>query len=218
MDAIKINKKDNVSVLLRDIKKGKTILVNNSQINVLENIKSGHKIALEDIKSGEQIIKYGFPIGRAKADIRKGSHVHIHNIETNLGEILDYKYNPIKIEKLDKTVNVAGKSFQGFRRDDGKVGVRNEIWIIPTVGCINRIAELLAKESSKRFIDIENIDGFYALTHPYGCSQIGEDLLSTQKILASLTNHPNAAGVLILGLGCEIIILKLSKRFLKIII
>lgn len=203
MDAIKINKKDNVAVLLRDVKKGETILINNSQINVLEDIKSGYKIALDDIKSGKQIIKYGFPIGRAKADIRKGSHVHIHNIETNLGEILDYKYNPIKIEKGGKVINAPGKSFQGFRRDDGKAGVRNEIWIIPTVGCINRIAELLAKESSKRFIDIINIDGFYALTHPYGCSQIGEDLLSTQKILASLTNHPNAAGVLILGLGCE---------------
>lgn len=215
MDAIKINIKDNVAVLLRDAKKEEIILVNNSQIKILENIKSGHKFTLNDIKCGEQIIKYGFPIGRAKTDIKKGSHVHIHNVETNLGEILDYKYNPITSESIEKVIKVDDKSFQGFRREDGKVDVRNEIWIIPTVGCVNRIAELLAEESSKKFNGIANIDGFYALTHPYGCSQIGEDLFSTQKILAALTNHPNAAGVLILGLGCENNHIEAFKKVLK---
>jgi altronate hydrolase len=203
MEAIKINESDNVAVLLKDVKEKEIIFIEDNKIKVLNDIKNGHKIALNDIKYGENIIKYGYTIGLATKDISKGEWVHTHNVKTNLGEILSYEYKPIKFTKSDEDYRIKNKTFQGYRRENEKVGIRNEIWVIPTVGCVNRIAEILADKAYEKFNDFTSIDGFFALTHPYGCSQIGDDFLSTQKILASITNHPNAAGVLILGLGCE---------------
>ncbi len=203
MDAIKIHERDNVAVLLKDVKKDEYMIIEGIKLKALDNIRKGHKIALNDINSGENIIKYGFPIGKAIKDIKEGEWVHIHNIKTNLGDILKYTYNPLKTNNKCKLASLPHKTFKGYKRENGKVGVRNEIWIIPTVGCVNRIAELLAERAWNKFKGVDNLDGVFALTHPYGCSQIGDDLLSTQKILASITNHPNAAGVLILGLGCE---------------
>lgn len=149
--------------------------------------KPGHKFALCDIPEGEQIIKYGYPIGIATADIKKGEWVHSHNLKTGLGDILDYKYEPIPTptEKSEDT-------FMGYLRADGRVGIRNDIWIIPTVGCVNDIAKQLAR-----------MTGAIAFPHPYGCSQLGEDHANTGKLLSALARHPNAGGVLVLGLGCE---------------
>jgi altronate hydrolase len=214
MDAIKINKKDNVAVLLDDIKEKETLQIENMNVMVLESIKKGHKIASENIKCGEDIVKYGFSIGCATKDIKKGKWVHIHNVKTNLGELLEYTYNPIKCRSVEEP-NLLVKTFKGFRRENGKAGVRNEIWIIPTVGCVNRVATLLAKEAQSCFNDTPNIDGIFELTHPYGCSQIGDDLHYTQKILTTLTNHPNAAGVLVLSLGCENNNIDAFKKVLK---
>ena len=169
--------------------------------NVVVNIGgeyNGHKTAIRDIKAGENIIKYGYPIGHAICDIKKGEHVHTHNIKTNLSGILEYKYEP----QLKGETKAEDKMyFDGFVREDGSVGIRNEIWIVNTVGCINMTSKKLAEEANKLYAG--RTDGIFNFVHPFGCSQLGEDQATTQHILKGLVNHPNAAGVLVLGLGCE---------------
>lgn len=163
------------------------MLINNRD-NVEVNLENGHKYAIRDIKKGENVIKYGYPIGHATEDIKVGDHVHTHNVKTNLSDKLEYEYNP-KLEIFD--VNCT-KTFKGYKRANGDVGIRNEVWIINTVGCVNKISEKLA-----------SLTGAYAFPHPFGCSQLGDDQAFTQKILCGMINHPNAGGVLVLGLGCE---------------
>ncbi len=157
--------------------------------NVEVNLSDGHKYAARDIGCGENIIKYGQPIGHATADIKKGEHVHTHNVKTNLSGKLEYKYEPLlyPAEKVDDV-----PTFMGYRRKNGKVGIRNDIWIVNTVGCVNKTAQLIAEKTGAKYFP-----------HPFGCSQLGGDMEITQKILAGLVNHPNAGGVLVLGLGCE---------------
>ncbi|SKC84409.1 UxaA family hydrolase [Maledivibacter halophilus] len=196
---IKINEKDNVIVALEDMDKSQTIVIENQEIKLKENIKSGHKIALEDIKKGSNIIKYGYPIGYATSDIYKGDWIHTHNVKTNLEGIEEYTFNqrisPANIENKDLT-------FNGYKREDGNVGIRNELWIVPTVGCVNGIGELIIKKF-KEEVKLEDIDGIEVFKHNYGCSQLGDDHKNTQKILGNVVKHPNAGGVLVLGLGCE---------------
>lgn len=157
--------------------------------NVEVNLKDGHKYALCDIKAGENIIKYGNPIGHATTDIKKGEHVHSHNVKTNLSEQLEYTYEPVDVPKKKADIE---RTFMGYVRANGEVGIRNEVWIVNTVGCVNKIAKTLSKRT-----------GAICFEHPFGCSQLGDDQAVTQKILKGLVNHPNAAGVLVLGLGCE---------------
>ena len=178
MKEIKINEKDNVAVQL-------------------EGELNGHKVALRDIKKGENVIKYGYPIGHALEDIKAGEHVHTHNIKTNLSGVLEYKYEPQRNE-IPKTEK---RTFMGYRRKNGRVGIRNEIWIVNTVGCVNKTSEILAREANRLYGD--KCDGIFNFVHPFGCSQLGDDQKTTQLILKGLVNHPNAAGVLVLGLGCE---------------
>ena len=163
------------------------------QINRLDNVdinlEDGHKYALCDIKAGENIIKYGNPIGHATEDIKAGEHVHTHNVKTNLAGNLEYEYNP---KTFDIPYTDEGRTFMGYVREDGSVGIRNEIWIVNTVGCVNKVAEKIAAAT-----------GAYHFPHPFGCSQLGDDQSVTQKILAGMVRHPNAGGVLVLGLGCE---------------
>jgi altronate hydrolase len=154
----------------------------------------GHKIALAEIPAGAEVIKYGNPIGRASAAIHAGEHVHTHNLKTGLGEQLTYTYDPKPAVLPRREPGV----FMGYRRADGRVGIRNEIWIIPTVGCVNAVAEAAAKRANAG-----GMDGVYSFPHPYGCSQLGEDHENTKKALCGLIRHPNAGGVLVLGLGCE---------------
>ncbi len=161
----------------------------NKSDNVDINLKDGHKYAISDIKAGENIIKYGCPIGHATCDIKAGEHVHTHNVKTNLSGNLTYEYNP---DFKDVASLECGKTFMGYVRENGDVGIRNEIWIVNTVGCVNKVAEKLA-----------TLTGAKHFPHPFGCSQLGDDQLLTQKILKGMVNHPNAAGVLVLGLGCE---------------
>ena len=181
MDTVKIHELDNVAVLLCE----------------KEGVAAGHKIALCDIKKDEKIIKYGLPIGKAKCDIKKGEHVHTHNVCSILEKSGEYEYNP-DFKDLKK---IKPKEFMGYRRKDGSVGIRNEIWIIPTVGCVNNIAKQIVSEFDAA--EYKNIDGVFAYSHPYGCSQLGDDQLNTQKLLSGLIKHPNAGAVLVLGLGCE---------------
>ena len=159
--------------------------------NVEVNIENGHKYALYDIEVGEQIIKYGFPIGVATTEIKKGEHVHTHNIKTGLGDLLTYEYKP-ELTPVKMADSNSIPTFDGYVRSNGDVGIRNDIWIINTVGCVNKTAQKLAE-----------LTGALYFPHPFGCSQLGDDHELTQKVLKGLINHPNAGGVLVLGLGCE---------------
>ncbi|PLS17704.1 altronate hydrolase [Bacillus sp. M6-12] len=199
--AIQIHPSDNVFVSLQDVKKGEQIKVNSVVIEVQEDIPSGHKMAASKIMNGSNVVKFGYPIGHATRDIVAGEHIHTHNMRTNLSGQLEYTYSPEGNKAFDAyEANIP--TFLGYTRENGDVGVRNEIWIINTVGCINKTSENLAILAEKQ-IKIENIDGIQHFSHPYGCSQLGDDLKYTQKILADLIHHPNAGGVLVLGLGCE---------------
>jgi len=197
MELIRINPSDNVAVALSDIAAGSVKNIDGVEVTFLEEVKRGHKVALFDITAGSPVIKYGFSIGNAKEDIKKGSWVHTHNLKTGLGELLEYTYDKVETPSTKKEP----VKFNGYVRSDGKVGIRNEIWIIPTVGCVNGPAEMIAKLANKKLP--EGVDGVYAYTHPFGCSQMGEDHENTKKLLAGLVRHPNAAAVLVLGLGCE---------------
>lgn len=166
MDTVRINEKDNVCV----------------------DLETGHKIALADIPSGTAIIKYGFPIGISTGNISKGDAVHSHNMKTTLGDLLSYEYTPV----FEEIKPEAPFEIEAFVRENGDIGIRNDIWIVPTVGCVNNIAKKLAEKTDA-----------ICFSHPYGCSQLGGDMSTTQLILRGLIKHPNAGGVLVLGLGCE---------------
>lgn len=198
---VKINPADNVAVALRDYSKGETVVLDNLSVTLMEDIARGHKFALEDIKEGEAVIKYGFPIGYTKADVNKGCHIHVHNLRTGLGDDLTYEYHPSEVKPLVSNLKEDKKYFMGYERSDGRAGIRNELWIIPTVGCVNSVAKAIADKCSN--LVRNNIEAVVSYSHPYGCSQMGEDQENTRKALASLIKHPNAGGVLVLGLGCE---------------
>lgn len=195
---LQIDKNDNVAVALNDMKAGESFEYSGETYLLAEDIPGGHKLALKEISDGENVIKYGFPIGHATKTIKRGEWVHTHNVKTNLEGLLDYKYTPVPVAAVEPFK----ASFDGYVRSNGDVGVRNEIWIINTVGCVNKTAEILAKRANE-LPEAKKVDGVFCYTHPYGCSQLGDDQLNTQKILAGLVNHPNAGGVLVLSLGCE---------------
>ncbi|MGK9163407.1 UxaA family hydrolase [Bacillus subtilis] len=197
---IKIHKQDNVLLALRDIQKGERLHADGVSIEVKDDIKRGHKIALQSIKENDSIIKYGSPIGHASQDISIGEHIHVHNTKTNLSDIQSYSYTPRFDENPYTNEN---RTFKGFRRENGDAGVRNELWIVPTVGCVNGIAEKMLQRFVRETGDIAPFDNVLVLKHQYGCSQLGDDHENTKQILLNAIRHPNAGGVLVLGLGCE---------------
>ncbi len=194
MKFIKIHNDDNVAVALTELVSGEEA----AGVTLLENIGRGHKFAIAPIAEGAKIVKYGMPIGTAKCDIKPGEFVHTHNLRTALDGLLEYSYEP---QFAPEPAPVEG-TFMGFRRSDGRVGIRNNLWIIPTVGCVNKLAENLAN-AINRTLPAGSVTRALALTHPYGCSQLGSDHEMTRHILANLARHPNAGGVLVVGLGCE---------------
>lgn len=196
-DYIKIHPQDCVAVALKPLPSNTVVSIDVEKLLLTEDIPQGHKFALKDIDAGESILKYGSPIGIAKENIKQGSWVHTHNIKTGLGDLLTYSYKK-RDTCLKPTEDV---TFWGYRREDGSVGVRNEIWIIPTVGCVNNVASSIERQARK-FVS-GTVEEIVAFPHPYGCSQMGEDQENTRRILADLVQHPNAGGVLVLGLGCE---------------
>ena len=200
MNYMHIHPNDNVFVALEIIPAGTVVAADGYSVTALEEIPKGHKIAVKDIACGENIIKYGFPIGHAITDIPAGSWIHTHNIKTNLSGTLEYTYQP-NLTPYPDFPEGKEATFDGYVRKNGDVGIRNEIWIVNTVGCVNRSAEALAREATKLYGD--KVDGIYTFVHPFGCSQLGEDHHNTQQILADLVHHPNAGGVLVLSLGCE---------------
>ncbi len=190
---IKLNPNDNVVVAIDDIKAGEVIC----GVTTSDDIARGHKMAIAEIPQGENVIKYGYPIGHATENIKPGQWVHSHNIKTNLSSTLEYTYNP----KLNNIPVTRKDTFMGYVRKNGEVGIRNEIWIVNTVGCVNGVSNAIAEKAREKYGDM--VDGIYNFVHPYGCSQLGEDHENTQKLLAGMVRHPNAAGVLVLSLGCE---------------
>lgn len=196
---IHINPSDNVVVAIDPLSKDDNITVNNHDIIIREEIPAGHKVALQDFNTGDYIIKYGFPIGHARNRIKSGTWVNESNIKTNLDGLQNYIWQP-----HDTTAGIPDRkiTFNGYRRKNGEVGIRNEIWIIPTVGCVNGIINQLA-ETLRRETDNQGVDAIVAFPHNYGCSQLGNDHENTRKILRDMVKHPNAGAVLIVGLGCE---------------
>lgn len=194
-DYIIINPIDNVAVVLRPFTKGEVI----EGVTLLEDIPQAHKVALKAINANEDVIKYGNPIGHATASIKAGEHVHTHNVSTNLDDVISYEYKPnypqVLGYKSDRTVEV-------YERANGECGIRNELWIVQTVGCVSGMANDIIEKFKAQY-DTSDIDGVYTFQHPFGCSQMGGDLELTRLLLQDMTKHPNAGGVLVLGLGCE---------------
>ena len=205
---IRITDRDNVAVALESLPQGSVVEVEKSAFTIAANIPAGHKVALEDIAEGESVIKYGYPIGRAKTAIKKGEWVHTFNVKTALSEEAEYTYDEevAKESVLEMNAKKAIYASSGvptikaYERKNGDIGIRNAIWIIPTVGCVNQISKLLEAWGNEN-LGIE--DGVHAYVHPFGCSQLGDDHENTRKILSDRVHHPNAGGVLVIGLGCE---------------
>lgn len=188
MKTIQIHPADNVAVALED----------------LPGIPAGHKIALCDFKEGDQVIKYGFPIGHTIHAVSKGSLIDHNDIKTNLSGTLDYSDIQHTPPNLFACPHVKSSTFFGYLRADGQVGIRNELWVIPTVGCVSgivrRVVERLRNEI---WHEGDGVDAIVGFPHNYGCSQLGDDHENTRKILRDMVHHPNAGGILVIGLGCE---------------
>jgi altronate hydrolase len=198
-DALRVHPQDDVLVALRDLQAGETVRCASEVIVARAAVPRGHKIAAAAVAAGSPVRKYGWPIGRASRDILPGEHVHTHNLATTLAAHAQYSYAPPAAAAASGPVEP--RTFMGYRRRSGRVGTRNELWVVCTVGCVARTARRIADVAGERLRG--KVDGVYALTHPFGCSQLGDDLTHTRRLLASLVTHPNAGGVLVVGLGCE---------------
>ncbi len=196
-EMVRITERDMVAVALKPLKAGETVSYGDGKITLTEDLPMGHKAALRDIRKSEPVIKYGYPIGEATEDIPAGAHVHTDNLRTLLSGGKEYEWHPTFPKQAEQEPAV----FQGYPRKTGRPGIRNELWIIPTVGCVNDVAKALAHQAQK--LTGGAVEGVIAFSHPYGCSQLGDDQDNTRKVLAALATHPNAGGVLLLGLGCE---------------
>lgn len=199
-ETLRINLNDNVAVALRELHEGDKVEVHDQTIVLKETVSRGHKFAITTIGTDQHVMKYGFPIGHATQEIGIGNWVHTHNTKTNLKGIEEYRYLPRRSENPFEQKNL---TFKGYRRKYGKVGIRNELWIVPTVGCVNGVAEGILKKFIKEVGDITPFENTLVLKHNYGCSQLGDDHQNTTTILQNAVRHPNAGGVLVLGLGCE---------------
>ena len=199
MNFLKINIADNVAVALEDLPSGLSIVLDDNDIVLNADIPRGHKFAIRNIAVNEDVIKYGYPIGHAVVPVSVGDWVNEKTVKTNLEGVLEYSYNPVnevpEIQNLNYT-------FKGYRRRNGEVGIRNEIWIIPTVGCVNGTIQELAQQLREE-TQLRGVDAVIAYPHNYGCSQLGDDHENTRKVLRNMVKHPNAGGVLVVGLGCE---------------
>lgn len=200
MEFIRINPADNVAVAIRDVAPGSSFDIDGVEVTVLDAVPAGHKVALRDMEAGEDVVKYGFPIGHLASSVPQGGLIDHGNLKTNLEGLMEYAYEPDLKEIEDADVP---SFFKGYRRKDGRAGVRNELWIIPTVGCVNGVVQSIQKRFEKEMADYPSIEKVVAFPHNYGCSQLGDDHENTRNILADMVHHPNAAGVLVVGLGCE---------------
>ncbi|QIX95323.1 UxaA family hydrolase [Cedecea sp. FDAARGOS_727] len=200
MRYIQIHPRDNVAVALVDLPEGEAITLGQSEFSLPQPVARGHKFALRALAADENVVKYGLPIGHALSAIAVGEHLHSHNLRTNLNDVDEYRYQP---EFASAGKRTSDREVNLYRRDNGAVGVRNELWILPTVGCVNAIARQMLNRFLKQTNDAEGIDGAYLFSHQFGCSQLGDDHLNTRTMLQNMVHHPNAGAVLVVGLGCE---------------
>ncbi|WP_395489674.1 UxaA family hydrolase [Cedecea davisae] len=200
MRYIQIHPRDNVAVALVDLPEGEAITLGQSEFSLPQPVARGHKFALRALAADENVVKYGLPIGHALSAIAVGEHLHSHNLRTNLNDIDEYRYQP---EFASAGKRTSDREVNLYRRENGAVGVRNELWILPTVGCVNAIARQMLNRFLKQTNDAEGIDGAYLFSHQFGCSQLGDDHLNTRTMLQNMVHHPNAGAVLVVGLGCE---------------
>jgi len=200
---IRLHENDHVVIALRGFAKGELVIDGETQVVLSEDVPKGHKILVRAVQKDEDVLKFGYSIGKAKEELSPGCWVHTHNLRTGLKGVLDYTYDPVdeSTGTIKQASLLADRTFQGYVRSNGDIGIRNEIWIINTVGCINKTCETLARRAGTMYGG--QVDGVHHFAHPFGCSQLGDDLIYTQRLLASLVQHPNAAGVLVVGLGCE---------------
>lgn len=199
-DILQIHENDNIALALRQLSKGECFLINGSKVIIKQDVEKGHKVAIQTLQTDDDVIKYGFPIGHVLQTVEMGEWVHTHNTKTNLSGTQEYHY----VQKLvENPFKDEGLTFKGYKRENGEAGIRNELWIVPTVGCVNGIAEKIIKRFEKEVGDIAPFENTLVFKHNYGCSQLGDDHENTKQILLNAVNHPNAAGVLVLGLGCE---------------
>ncbi|HGO5854585.1 TPA: UxaA family hydrolase [Mannheimia haemolytica] len=196
---IKIHHQDNVAVALQNLAKNTPLDVDGKQVLLQADIAQGHKFAIDNISQDQNIIKYGYPIGHALQPIYIGEHIHTHNVKTNLSDINEYEYEP---DFIPLTEQKADRDVQIYRRSNGSIGIRNELWIVPTVGCVIGIANQIKKQFMQQN-DLADIDGVFTFNHSYGCSQLGDDHENTKIMLQNMVKHPNAGAVLVIGLGCE---------------
>ncbi len=197
---LKINAADNVAIALADdLHAGETLDVEGVAVTLREDIARGHKFALRDLAEGENVVKYGYPIGHTTAAVPAGGWIHSHNLKTNLRDDLEYSYSP---KVYEVSYPASERKVMGYLRKNGTMGIRNELWIVPSVGCVNGQAQAIAARV-KAECDCSHLDDVRVYTHNYGCSQLGDDHANTQRALAALVKHPNAGAVLVLGLGCE---------------
>ncbi|UYY60030.1 UxaA family hydrolase [Sphingomonas sp. S2-65] len=226
--AHRIDPRDHVATALRALSAGECVSVEGAEIVLRDDIPHGHKLAVAAVSAGDPVLKFGFPIGVATQAIAQGDHVHTHNVATALGAHGNYTYNqspsplqgrgpgrgelspsdPAKEESpspqpspRERREGEEGLTFNGYLREDGRAATRNEIWVLPSVGCVGRTAHKIAAAAHAKHAG--KVDGVYAFTHPFGCSQLGDDLHATRDMIAALASHPNAGGVLLVGLGCE---------------
>ena len=215
MKTIRINPADNVAVAIEALKAGETIDIEGQRITLNNDVPAGHKILLSDLVEGENVIKYGYPIGHLKESHQQGDWICHDHIQTNLAGLLDYEYKPVGKEELtnpayEEWFPKEQLTFQGYRRKNGEVGIRNEVWIVPTVGCVNGIVNQLAERLRQEASQLSALNAecstplrIVAYPHNYGCSQLSDDHENTRKVLRDLVLHPNAGAVLVVGLGCE---------------
>lgn len=196
---IRIHPNDNVAVALRKVEKGETAVIEGKEYEVLEEIPFGHKMALNDMEERTLVMKYGCPIGHTDRAVKAGSWLHSHNVKTNLEGVLEYSYEPVT--PREKRTGILPDTFMGYRRADGRAATRNEIWVIPTVSCVNTMVGTIAARAQAKYGDM--CDGIFAYPHNAGCSQLGDDFDTTQRLLSAIVHHPNAGGVLLVSLGCE---------------
>lgn len=204
MDSIKINKDDTVAVALRPLEKGGAVNIDGGTVQILDDIPKAHKFALKDIAKGQEVVKYGNPIGAATTDIKKGQWVHDHNVSSDADE--GYRKEYVYSFDSERAImpGVSGDTFLGYERKNGSAGIRNYLAVIPTVSCANGPLQRIAALASDKYKKTENFDGVIPLPHPYGCSQAGKDLETTGKIIAGLIQNANFGGILVISLGCEV--------------
>jgi len=200
---ISLHPDDNIAVAARSLPAGATCpLTTGGEITTREPIDLGHKVAVRPITAGAPIRKFGQTIGYAATEIAVGEWVHVHNVDA--GDLhLDYEFCT---EVPAPPQPVTGRTFQGYRRPDGRAATRNYIGIISTVNCSATTSKYVAQNFDRAILaDFPNVDGVVPLVHKGGCAMQygGEDHRQLTRTLAGFARHPNIAAYLVIGLGCE---------------